>query len=61
MVQTPQAKEKSEPKKRKIGLDIVKPTDLIKIPHSLNSEKNGYKAIAIAVPFFPSDKRSNVL
>ena len=35
--------------------------NLIKIPHSLNSGKNGINNIANAVPFFPSNKQSNVL
>ena len=61
--QSPQGKErKTEPKRKKTRLRLfLSIYDLIKIPHSLNSGKNGYKAIAFALPFFPSDKQSNVL
>ena len=60
---SPQGKErKTEPKRKKTRLRLFLIIyDLIKIPHSLNSGKNGHKAIAIALPFFPSDKQSNVL
>ncbi len=45
----------------KRGKRKKKTPDLIKIPHSLNSGKNGINNIANAVPFFPSNKQSNVL
>ena len=54
-----QKKKVNRKKKTRLRLFLII-YDLIKIPHSLNSGKNRYKAIAIALPFFPSNKQSNV-
>ena len=55
-----QKKKVNRKKKTRLRL-FLSIYDLIKIPHSLNSGKNGYKVIAYALPFFPSNKQSNVL
>ena len=55
-----QKKKVNRKKKTRLRL-FLSIYDLIKIPHSLNSGKNGVNNIAIALPFFPSNKQSNVL
>ncbi len=61
LVQTPQAKEKSEPKKENSAWIISWYLRFNQNSSFSELRKNGYKAIAYALPFFPSDKQSNVL